>query len=207
VRSEPLFINFEEQLFPSFALQLTLKYLNFDLKNVQLGQEITFGRKRIPVDENNRMLISFNEGIPYFSYFDVVNKKIAPDVFKDKIVIIAQSAAGLGAMQVTPAAVNVPPGTIIANIIENILNDDHIVRPDWAAILELIMILIFGLYVALVIPQLKAGISAIVSLVLLLAWMTTTFYLLPPMVTGSRPFIRRWSCSSATSLSSPSGTC
>ena len=177
VRSEPLFINFEEQLFPSFALQLTLKYLNFDLKNVQLGQEITFGRKRIPVDENNRMLISFNEGIPYYSYFDVVNKKIAPDVFKDKIVIIAQSAAGLGAMQVTPAAVNVPPGTIIANIIENILNDDHIVRPDWAAILELIMILIFGLYVALVIPQLKAGISAIVSLVLLLAWMTTTFYL------------------------------
>lgn len=177
VRSEPLFINFEEQLFPSFALQLTLKYLNFDIKNVKLGDQITFGRKRIPVYENNRMLINFNEGIPYYSFFDVVNKKVAPAVFKDKIVIIAQSAAGLGAMQVTPAAVNVPPGTIIANVIENILNDDHIVRPSWATMLELIMILIFGLYVALVIPQIKAGISAIVSLALLLGWMTATFYL------------------------------
>jgi len=177
VRSEPLFINFEEKLFPSFALQLTLKYLNFDLKKMRMGEEITFGRKRIPVYQNNRMLINFNEGIPYYSFFDVVNKKVAPDVFKDKIVIIAQSAAGLGTLQVTPTAVNVPPGTIIANVIENIINDDHIVRPDWAFTLEWIMIILFGLYIALVIPQIKAGISAMVSLVLLLAWMMATVYL------------------------------
>jgi len=177
VRSESLFINFEEKLFPSFALQLTLKYLNVDLQKIRLGSEITFGRKRIPVYQNNRMLINFNEGIPYYSFFDVVNKKVAPAVFKDKIVIIAQNAAGLGTMQVTPTATNVPPGTIIANVIENIINDDHIVRPDWAATLEMIMIIIFGLYIALVIPQIKAGISAIVSAVLLLAWMTATFYL------------------------------
>jgi eukaryotic-like serine/threonine-protein kinase len=177
VRSEPLFINFEEKLFPSFALQLTLKYLNFDLKKLQLGKEIKFGRKTIPIYENNRMLISFATGIPNYSFFDVVNKKVAPDVFKDKIVIIAQSAAGLGTMQVTPTAVNVGPGTIIANVIENIINDDHIVRPGWATTLELIMIIVFGLYIALVIPQIKAGISAIVSLVLLLAWMAATVYL------------------------------
>lgn len=177
VRSEPLFINFEDKLFPSFALELTLKYLNFDLKNVQLGREIKFGRKTIPVDDGNRMLISFSTGIPYYSFFDVVNKKIAPHVFKDKIVIIAQNAAGLGTMQVTPTAVNVGPGTIIANVIENIINDDHIVRPDWAMILELIMIIFFGLYIALVIPQIKAGISAVVSLFLFVAWMGTTVYL------------------------------
>jgi eukaryotic-like serine/threonine-protein kinase len=123
------------------------------------------------------MLISYNTGIPYYSFFDVANRKIAPDVFKDKIVIIAQSAAGLGTMQVTPTAVNVPPGTIIANVIENIINSDHIVRPDWAATVELIMILVFGLYIALVIPQIKAFISAIVSFVLLLTWMITTVYL------------------------------
>jgi eukaryotic-like serine/threonine-protein kinase len=177
VRSEPLFINYEERLFPSFALQLTLKYLNIDLKTLQTGKEIKFGRKSIPIYENNRMFISFTSGIPYYSFFDVVNKKVAPEVFKDKIVIIAQSAAGLGTMQVTPTAVNVPPGTIIANVIGNIIGNDHIVRPDWAGTLELIMIIIFGLYIALVIPQIKAGISAIVSLVLLLAWVIAAIYL------------------------------
>jgi serine/threonine-protein kinase len=177
VRSEPLFINFEEKLFPSFALQLTLKYLNYDLKSLQLGKAIKFGRKVIPTYDNNRMLISFGSGIPYYSFFDVLNKKIPPDAFRDKIIIIAQSAAGLGAMQVTPTAVNVPPGTIIANVINNIINDDHIVRPDWALTLELIMIIIFGLYIALAIPHLKAGISAIVSVVLLVAWTISTVYL------------------------------
>lgn len=177
VRSEPLLFNFEEKLFPSFALQLTLKYLNFDLKNLQLGNYIKFGRKAIPVYEGNRMLISYNTGIPNYSFFDVINKKVAPDLFKDKIVIIAQSAAGLGTMQVTPTAVNVPPGSIIANVIENIITGNHIMHPDWAVILELIMILVFGLYIALVIPHIKAGLSAVVSLLLLLAWMIITTYL------------------------------
>ncbi len=177
VRSEPLFINFEEKLFPSFALQLTLKYLNIDLKTLRIGQEIKFGRKAIPVFENNRMLISYNSGIRTYSFFDVVNKKVSPDVFKDKIVIIAPTAAGLSTMQVTTTSVNVPPGTIIANVIENIITNDYIVRPDWAGILELIMIIVFGLYITLVIPHIKAGISAIVSFVLLLAWMIATIYL------------------------------
>lgn len=177
VRSEPLFMNFEEKLFPSFALQLTLKYLNIDLKTLRIGQKIKFGRKAIPVFENNRMLISYNTGIPTYSFFDIVNKKVAPEVFKDKIVIIAPTAAGLSTMQVTTTAVNVPPGTIIANVIENIIANDYIVRPDWAGILELIMIIVFGLYITLVIPHIKAGISAIVSFVLLLAWMIATIYL------------------------------
>jgi CHASE2 domain-containing sensor protein/tRNA A-37 threonylcarbamoyl transferase component Bud32 len=177
VRSESLFYNYEEKLFPSFALQLTLKYLNIDLQTLQLGNDIKFGRKSIPLYENNRMLIAYKTGIPSYSFFDVINKKVAPDLFRDKIVIIALSAAGLGSMQVTPTAVNVPPGTIIANIIENIINNNHIVRPDWASQLELIMILVFGLYIALVIPHIKAGMSAVISFFLLLAWMTTTIYL------------------------------
>lgn len=188
VRSEPLFINFEERLFPSFALQLTLKYLNYDLQNVQLGKEIKFGRKSIPVYENYKMLINSVGKIPYYSFFDVVNKKISPDVFKDKIVIISQSAAGLGTMLVTPTAINVSPGTVIANVIENIINNNHIIRPDWAVTLELIMIILFGLYIALAIPQLKAGISAILSLVLLIAWVGATAYLFASYGYWIKPF-------------------
>jgi serine/threonine-protein kinase len=177
VRSEALFFNFEERIFPSFALQLTLRYLNIDLKAVQLGKELRFGRKSIPLHNGNKMLIAYSTGIPSYSFFDVINKKVAPGLFRDKIVIIALSAAGLGAMQVTPIAVNVPPGLIIANVIDNIIGDNHVERPDWASTLEWIMILLFGLYIALVIPHIRAGMSAVISLLLLLAWMMTTVYL------------------------------
>ena len=36
-----------------------------------------------------------------------------------------------------PVAVNVPPGTVIANVIGNIINGDHITRPDWALTLDI----------------------------------------------------------------------
>jgi serine/threonine-protein kinase len=179
VRSEPLFINYEERSFPSFSLQLALKYMNLDLKDIQVGNPLKFGSKSIPLYENNRMLISYVSDISYYSFFDVYYKKIPPAAFNDKIVIIAQSASGLGTMQVTSVSsgAGVGPGTIIANAVDNIITGDHIVRPYWASILEVIIIILFGLYVALVIPNIKAGRSAIVSLALLLVWLITSIFL------------------------------
>ena len=177
VRSEPLFINFDEKLFPSFALQLCLKYLNFDLKDLRLGKEIKFGNKTIPLYENNKMLIKSTSGVPYYSFIDVMNKKVPPETFKDKIVIIANNAAGIGTVYNTPTAVNVPPVAIISNIIDNIISDDHISRPYWAISLELAMIIFFGLYITLLIPHIRVGISAGVSFALLAVWTTTVVYL------------------------------
>ena len=177
VRSEPLFINFKDRLFPSFALQLTLKYLDLDLKDLQLGYQLKFNSKTIPIYGNNKMLIDFKSGILYYSVFDVINNKIPPEAFKDKIVIIAPSAAGIGVMQITPTAFTVPPVKIVANVIDNIISNDHILRPNWALILELLMIFFFGLYIALIIPRLKASIGAIISSVLLIFWLITGVYL------------------------------
>jgi len=177
VRSEPLFINFKDRLFPSFALHLTLKYLDLDLKDLQLGNPLKFNSKTIPIYGNNKMLIDFKSRIPYYSFFDVINQKIPPEAFKDKIVIIAPSTAELGVMQITPTTFNVPPVKIVANVIDNIISNDHILRPNWALILELLMIFFFGLYIALIIPQLKASISAIISSVLLVFWLITGVYL------------------------------
>ncbi len=177
VRSEPLFINFKDRLFPSFALQLTLKYLDLDLKDLQLGSPLKFNSKTIPIYGNNKMFIDFKSGIPYYSFFDVINKKIPPEAFKDKIVIIAPSTAGSAVMQITPVAFNVPPAKITANAIANIIGNDHILRPSWASILELLMIFFFGLYISLIIPQLKGSSGAIISSALLVFWLITGFYL------------------------------
>ena len=68
VRSEPLFINYEERIFPSFSLQLALKYMNLDLKDLQAGNPLKFGSKSIPLYEDNKMLISYVSDIPYYSF-------------------------------------------------------------------------------------------------------------------------------------------
>ncbi len=179
LRSEPLLISYQNRFFPSFALQLTMQYLNRYIEEltVQYG-ELRIGNLYVPVNENNQMLISFNQDYPTYSFVDVVNGKVPSAIFKNKIAIIAHSAAGVGTMYVTPIGTNVSSGVIIANVVDNIINNNHIIRPEWAFLLELGMIIFFGIFLSLVIPRMKAGVSAIVSLVFLIAWSATVMYLL-----------------------------
>ena len=177
VRSEALLINYEGRLYPSYALQLILKYLNRDIRDVLLNQGVRIHEITIPTDEKIRMLISFNSSFPYHSFIDVMNNKFPPATFKNKIVMIAQSAAGLGAAVTTPIGIHVPSWATMANTVDNILNRDHIVRPGWAFSLEAGVIIFFGLFLAVGIPLLKARISAGISLVLLIAWVGTGEYL------------------------------
>jgi serine/threonine-protein kinase len=180
VRSEPLFIDYGNRVFPSMGLQLVLKYLGYELQDiVTVGDSSIRIRKiSIPLYDHYRMLISYSNNFKPHSFVDVVNGKVPPDAFKGKIVIIAITATGLGTLQVTPVSAAVPSALITANVIDNILTQDHIVIPDWAMPLEIGIIFLFGLFLAFVIPRLRAGLSAFISLVLLLAWLGTAFYFL-----------------------------
>jgi CHASE2 domain-containing sensor protein/tRNA A-37 threonylcarbamoyl transferase component Bud32 len=170
VRSEPLLINFGNRLFPSFGLQLALQYLNYSAKDITVKGDVMIKNLRIPVYDKNKMLISFNKGFPIYSFIDVVDNKIPGQQFKDRIVIIAHNATGIGTTLVTPAGPNVPSWLLVANVIDNVLGNNHVVRPKWAFIFEVIVILIFGAFLALVLPRLRASISAIVAAALFVLW-------------------------------------
>jgi CHASE2 domain-containing sensor protein/tRNA A-37 threonylcarbamoyl transferase component Bud32 len=178
VRSEPLMIYYGGRTYPSFGLQLTLKYLNYDIKDVSIAKGVEFGNTHIPASDKNKMLISFSKAFPYFSFYDVISNKVPPEAFKNKIVIIAQSAIGLGAMQVTPIGPNVPSWGIIANVVDNILSNNYIIRPEWSFPLEIGVIILFGAFLALAIPRLKAKIGAVASLIILIIWLGAGVYLL-----------------------------
>jgi CHASE2 domain-containing sensor protein/tRNA A-37 threonylcarbamoyl transferase component Bud32 len=177
VRSEPLLIYYEDRAYPSFGLQLSLKYLDYDIKDVSIANGLIFGNNSVPTSYNSRMLISFSKSFPYFSFYDVVSNKVPPEVFKDKIVIIALSAIGLDAMQVTPIGANVPTWGIVANVVDNILTQGYIVRPGWAVPIEITVIILFGVFLAVVIPGLRIKISAIASLIILLVWLSAGYIL------------------------------
>jgi len=177
VRSETFFIKYNGRIFPSLALQLVLAYFDLDLTDLSFGKNLGFAHKSIPLINQNRMLISFKNDIPYYSFIDVINKNIPAEAFKNKIVIIAPSTVGLGELRETSIARKVPSVNIIANIIDNILSDDYITRPDWAFALELMMIFLFGLFITLMIPRLGAFISTIITLAVLALWISASLYL------------------------------
>jgi serine/threonine-protein kinase len=181
VRSDPLLVNFENRFFPSLPFQLTLKYLNYDIKDLTAkeGEGLRIGRLVIPVLPDNRLLVSYSQFPTVYSFLDVVSNKVPPEAFKDKIVLIALNAVGLGALQLTPLGPNVPSFVSLSNVITDIINNrDFVVRPDWALWVEIAVVVLFGLFLALAIPRMKAWLSALVSLVLLLAWCGASLSLL-----------------------------
>ncbi|MBN1545279.1 MAG: protein kinase, partial [Syntrophaceae bacterium] len=182
VRSEPLLINYEGLFFPSFSLQLTLKYLNAELSELTgVPGGLRFRNVTIPINGDNQMLISsFNKQYPNYPFADVIEKKAPADAFKNRIVIIALTAAGITGNQLytTPSAALDYSWVIHANVISDIINNSHIMRPDWAFFVEAGVIILFGLLLAFAIPRLKAGISAVVSLGLLVVLCGTALYLL-----------------------------
>jgi CHASE2 domain-containing sensor protein/tRNA A-37 threonylcarbamoyl transferase component Bud32 len=178
VRSEPLLINYESRLYPSYALQLTLKYLNYDIKDIRFSEGLKIGNVMIPADEKSGMLIGFNKRFPSYSFVDVANSRIPPSVFKDKIVIIAQSVPGVGTLVSTPIGDHIPAWVVIANVVDNILRRDHVLRPEWAFSFEAGVIGFSGLFLAICLPLLQARIGAAISLALLMIWIGAGQYLL-----------------------------
>lgn len=178
VRSEPLLIAFGNRIFPSFGLQMAMSYLNYELKDLIPAQTVRIGDIKIPTTENSKMLISFSKNIPVYSFLDVIDNKVPLDRFKNKIVIIADSAKGITTTFITPIGLNTPSWMIVANVIDNILSNKHIIRPYWAFYIELGMIIFFGIFLAFIFPRLHAGINAIISVVLFFGWSAIAWLLL-----------------------------
>ncbi|MEI8389054.1 MAG: CHASE2 domain-containing protein [bacterium] len=108
--------------------------------------KIIIGHRSIPLNNEGKFLINwhgrFGSTYKNISIAKVVlsnafnNKKISsidkedkisPDIFKDKIIVIGQTASGTDLHQ-TPMEVNHPGVEIVATCIDNILNDSYL--PD-----------------------------------------------------------------------------
>ncbi len=174
VRSESLLIYYRGRIYPSFALRAALTYLHIPPSQLTVSNErLTAGQLSIPVDQQGRMLISYNGGFgsfPTYSFFDVASGSVKPETFKGKIVLIGSVATGIANFTVTPFQSTYPTIELIATAIENIINKSSISRPAWLIWAELGTMLLFGIFLAFAIPRLKAGMSAAIAFGLFLIW-------------------------------------
>ncbi|MBU2498490.1 MAG: protein kinase, partial [Proteobacteria bacterium] len=100
----------------------------------------------------------------------VYKNQFQTSLFRDKIVIIGPTAPGLGDRFVTPISGELPGVDVIANSVENILNNRFFLRPPWIILLEFGCLILFGLFVALALPKLRGALAAVFTLLLLLSW-------------------------------------
>ncbi len=152
VRRVPLLITMNGRQYPSLALATLMKALNRKnvlVKSSPIGiKSIRLGRTTIPVDAKGQMMIRYRGGMEEFAYYsakDILSGKVGEKELKGKIVFMGTSAAGLRDLRVTPFASDYPGVEVHATIVDNILTQDYILKPDWVPGLELLLVLVAGL--------------------------------------------------------------
>ncbi|MBI4376295.1 MAG: CHASE2 domain-containing protein [Elusimicrobia bacterium] len=182
VRQETVVKKYLDSYYPSYALQLVLAFTDMKASDALFvpGREIKLGKFSIPLNEQSRMPITFNgpyQTFRYFSFQDVMNDKVAMDVFKDKIVIVGVTATGIDTLYVTPVAHNFPGIEVVANVIDNVLQGRFLTRPPGAFNFEAGLIAFVGLFIMFVLPRLRAFWGFFTSVVLLLFMVGAGTYL------------------------------
>ena len=181
VRRQPLLIEYTDKIYPSFSLQVARMYLNLQPGEVMpRGETVQIGSRTVPTDPHFQTLVNFygdKNTFPYFSFVDVITKKVTKENIKGKIVLVGFTATGLGEQRATPLSTTLPSVEYFANVIDNVLQGKFIVRPPWARKVEIVALILFALFITLGVPLLSAGISAAIALVLLVAYDGTAMWL------------------------------
>lgn len=186
VRTEPLLVNYYDQYYPSLSLMLAAKSLNLDSNDitVNLGESVDIGNHKVVTDAAMQMHSFFyknKEGrsaFPVDSFYDVYTGKISATKYRDKIVLIGATAAGVGTMQVTPISPAMSPVLVLAHSVSSILQGDYFITPVWTAMAEMGVFLLVALYLIVLLPRLSAGIGALVTASLFVTLLVTHFVLM-----------------------------
>jgi len=112
----------------------------------------------IPTDTLGRIWVPYarRDSARYLSIRDILTGTVDASVIRGRIVLVGTSATGLFDLRATPLEGAVPGVEVHAQLIEAILAEDYLVRPDWVPATEVLTTLLAGLAMILVIPMLGA---------------------------------------------------
>ena len=186
IRSEMLVLGYYDEVYPSLALLVAAKSLNLGPADIQVqpGDSVRLAKLKIGTDADTRMSTFFykdKDGQPAFavdSFFDVKTGKIPYDKYRDKIVLIGPTAAGVGSVFVTPITPNMPAVLMQAHAVSSILSEHFFVAPTWGGLVEKAVFLLIAVYLIVLLPRLKAGMAAGITGGLLIALIATHFVLM-----------------------------
>jgi adenylate cyclase len=159
LRFEILYLNYGDDCYPQFALQIARLALDVGMKNMILygGAGVKLGDRFIPTDIQGRVVINYRgkeHTFEYLSASDVIKGRTSSDNLRNKIVLLGTTAVATYDQKVTPFSANMPGVEKNANVVSNFLQNDFIRKSP--GIIELIVIILTGISLGLILPRMKA---------------------------------------------------
>ena len=187
VRSQPLVVDYFGDYYPALSLMVAARGLNLGVDDlaVRAGQGVRLGGLEIGTDRALQMNMFFYgeraSGRPPFpvdSFYDVLSGRIPVEKYRNKLVLVGATATGVGDSQVTPISATTAPVITLAHAVSSILEQDFFLKPDWAQWARLGAFAVIALYLIVLVPRLKGGLSALIAAVLATALLASEYVML-----------------------------
>jgi adenylate cyclase len=133
--------------------QLIVEVPIYGVEGIQMGDRF------IPTDEMGQTLINYlgpPRTFPHHAISDILHGKFNKGTFKGKIVLVGSTALGIYDVRNTPFSPVYPGLEVHATIIDNILKQNFLTRPQWARGYDLLAIIVLGLLSGIALPRLSA---------------------------------------------------
>jgi len=134
LRRVPLFMEYKERIFPSFALATLL---NSD-KNV-----------KIDTDTSSILIDSFKQNPKVFSAIDILNGKVPREAIEGKIVVIGSSVVGLNPTYTISNNKTISNSMIHALVADSILSNNTVSQPIKYKKINIILSLLFSILITM----------------------------------------------------------
>src|SRR6266699_1030020 len=186
IRTEALAITYYDEYYPSLAVMMVARSLNLTAKDIKIrpGEALQIGNFRVSADPTMQMFTYFykdRDGRPAIqedSFYDVASGKIPREKYRDKIVVIGPTAAGVGSIFVTPVNPSMPAVELEAHTVSSLLQGHFFVVPTWGPIVGWLVFLVIAAYLIVLLPRLSASMGAVISAGIVVLLITTHFVLM-----------------------------
>lgn len=184
IRTEPLVIKYGQDYVPSFVLMMATRNRALSTRSIKVDlkeHQVTIGQDKIKVDSKLRIYPKFYRGnkkqsaFPEYSMLDVLNGKVSRNALRNKTILIGVTAPQHALPQLTPIGEVMAPVRVIAHKVSSLLNDELYEIPNWILSVQLIMLLLIGLYLMFLLPRFRMGTGMAVSSFLLIAILNVHF--------------------------------
>ena len=165
IRSLPLIINLNNEIYPTMGLEMirvgnNQKNIYIEMNEVGINR-ISSRPYKISSDPNGIIWIRYKNSLKsqYISASSVYEGKFSDETFQDKYVLIGASAQGLFDLVKTPLGVTIPGVEVHANVIENILDQNYLIRNPNTYVFELLFVIIVSILTFLLSQRIRPKLS------------------------------------------------
>ncbi len=158
VRRVPMIVKAGNEVIPAMTLDMLRVVTNSGAVLVRTDpvgiRAVAVPGLELPTDENGQFWISFSphDASRFVSAKDVLDGEAPADRFANRLVLIGTSAVGLLDIKATPVETSMPGVEIHAQVLENVLGQTLLSRPNYAVGAEVLITGIVGVATVILAP-------------------------------------------------------